>query len=98
MTDFRVDVEELDGVVAELTAAQAALRELADDVSVEVAALRADWIGLASDSHDVAHVVWSAEFASMHDALVAMRAAARHAHTVYSGAAHANRSLWEQVR
>jgi WXG100 family type VII secretion target len=98
MTSFRVDVEELDGVVARLAAAQASLRELASDVSGEVAALHTDWIGLASDSHDVAHVVWSTEFASMHDALVAMRAAALHAHTAYSGAAHANRSLWEQVR
>lgn len=98
MTSFRVDVEELDGVVAQLGATQVALRQVADDLAAEVRALHTLWTGLAGDSHDVAHVAWSAGFASMHDALLAMRDAALHAHTAYSDAAQANRSLWEQVR
>lgn len=98
MTGFRVDVAELDVVVAHLAATQEALGRLADDVAVEVAALHAEWGGLASDAHAAAHDVWSAEFGAMHAALVVMQTAARDAHTAYSGAARANRSLWEQVR
>ena len=98
MTSFRVDVEELDGVVARLAAAQATLRGLADDVAREVAALHAEWTGLAGDAHQGSHRAWSAEFAAMHASLASMRAAALHAHRAYSGAARANLSMWEQVR
>jgi WXG100 family type VII secretion target len=95
---YSVDLEELDLLVAEMTACERGLEELAADVEREMAALREVWEGLAAEAQRAAHEEWATGMAEMRQALGRLRAAARTAHDNYTAAGAANAAMWERLR
>ncbi|WP_101525302.1 WXG100 family type VII secretion target [Nocardioides houyundeii] len=98
MTAFRVDVEELRLVVAEMTACQAALDDLVGDADAVTRDLHAEWSGLARDAHVTSYARWRGEFADMTQALAGIRDLGDTAQANYTAAVGANLSMWGQVR
>ena len=98
MTDYTVDVVELDSVVVAMTACQRALADLAADVEGETRGLHETWAGLASEAHGAAYSRWRGDFAEMTAALNGIRALAELARANYTAAVEANVAMWEQLR
>lgn len=94
---YSVDLDELAVVLERMARCHAALQGLAGDVEAEVAALHADWSGLAREAHGGHHAGWSAGFTAMREALGVMRSAGRAAHDHYLAATDANLAMWRQV-
>jgi WXG100 family type VII secretion target len=98
MTAYRVDVEELRLVVAEMAACQRALDDLATDADAVTRGLHAEWAGLARDAHVTSYSRWRGEFADMTQALAAIRALGETAEGNYTAAVEANVAMWGQLR
>lgn len=98
MTRFTVDLDELDAVVSSLDAFGKTFAKQLTDLQTAIAALQQDWLGDAADAQRVAHQRLATGAKEMHTAVVALHAAARHAHQSYSAAVHANQTMWKQVR
>ena len=63
-----------------------------------MAALHADWEGLARDAHATSHASWRTSFGEMSTALTGLRAVGDTARSNYTAAVEANVAMWEQVR
>ena len=98
MTDYTVDVDELDSVVVAMTTCQRVLAALAADVEGETRGLHETWAGLASEAHSGAYSRWRGDFAEMTAALHGIRALAELARANYTAAVEANVAMWEQLR
>jgi WXG100 family type VII secretion target len=95
---YQVDLDELQRVIDGLDAFQEKLdHQLAglDRVNGE---LHVTWEGEAAQANTVAHRKLAQGAREVHQALVAMHAAARQAHASYQAAAQANVDTWKQVR
>ena len=98
MTDaFAIDPDELDAVVADIARTEAALETLTNDIERQVAKLHQSWEGLAAQAQREAQDEWEQGLLTMRQALADLRAAAEQASHNYSGAAEANRSMWEEL-
>jgi len=95
---YAVDLELARDVVGSLTAVESELDEVVVDLRWRVARLHEMWAGTAAAAHLVAHGSWEASYRDMHEALVAMRRALGTAASNYSQAAHANTTMWDEVR
>ncbi|WP_017933768.1 WXG100 family type VII secretion target [Nocardioides sp. Iso805N] len=98
MTRFKVDLAELDSVVRSLDAFGATFATQLGDLETAISALQKDWLGDAADAQSEVHRRIAAGAKEMHAAVVELHAAARKAHSSYSGAAAANVAIWRQVR
>jgi WXG100 family type VII secretion target len=98
MTAFRADLDELEAVVASLTACVRRLATLDDDLARAQRLGQAAWAGLSADAQAAAWADWQRGSATMRDALDRMRVAADHAREQYASAADLNVALWAQVR
>lgn len=98
MTRFKVDLDELDAVVASLDAFAATFARQLGDLQTTIAALQKDWLGEAAEAQATAHQRLASGAKEMHTAVVALHGAARHAHQSYSAAVAANQTMWKQVR
>ena len=96
--DFSIDADELDAVIADVAKTQQQLASLTQDVEQEVAALQSVWEGLAAQAQTEAQAEWRQGMLDMREALEALRAAARTAHSNYTGAADSNVTMWQQLR
>lgn len=96
--DFAIDADELDAVVADLEKTESALEVFTADLEAQMKTLHDTWEGLAAQAHTEAHQEWTNGMNAMRQAMADLRAAARLAHGNYTGAAEANRSMWEQMR
>lgn len=94
MTSFRVDLEQLDLLVERMSALEADLSDVHDDVESRMRRLQVVWSGRAAAEHQVAFQRWSSGAASAHEALVRLREIARAAHGNYGAAVTANRAMW----
>jgi WXG100 family type VII secretion target len=98
MTDaFAIDPDELDAVVADIARTESALETLTTDIERQVARLHESWDGLAAQAQREAQDEWEQGLLTMRQALADLRAAAEQASRNYSGAADANRSMWEEL-
>jgi WXG100 family type VII secretion target len=95
---YAVDLELARDVVASLTAAESELDDVVVDLRWRVARLHEMWAGTAAAAHLTAHGSWEASYREMHEALVAMRRALGTAASNYTAAAHANTTMWNEVR
>jgi WXG100 family type VII secretion target len=96
--DYTLDPDELDEVIGRLEHCEGALERLTADLAKQMATLQETWEGLAADAQREAHEEWTQGMRAMRQALAELRAAARIAHGNYLGAAHANLTMWEQLR
>ncbi|QZY29725.1 WXG100 family type VII secretion target [Nocardioides coralli] len=94
---FRVDLDHLADVVAQLERDHARLVALADRLGARVARLHDDWEGAAAAAHLVAQARWDHGFAQMRTALAAMAGAAGTARRNYATAGETNLAMWRQV-
>ena len=97
VVDLAVDMAELDAVIADVQACETRLETLTDDLDRQVRALQDSWEGLAAQAQQEAHAEWTRGMRDMRTALADLRAAARQAHSNYSGAADTNVAMWRQV-
>jgi len=95
---FTLDVEDLDAVISDLEGTEARLESLTADLEAQMRTLHETWEGLAAQAHVEAHDEWTTGMRAMRQAMSDLRAAARAAHSNYTAAADANRSMWEQMR
>ena len=98
MTNYSVDVDELAAVVAAMSACQHDLVDLAADVEGSTRGLHDAWSGLAREAHAASHARWTAEFADMKAALLALREVADVARHNYTAAVETNVAMWAQLR
>lgn len=94
---FSVDLNELDGVVADVQQTENALEQLTADLEAQIRALHTVWEGLAAEAQQAAHRTWEQGMADMRAALADLRAAAHAAHTNYTASAQANADMWESL-
>lgn len=98
MAKFTVDLDRLDGIVAEITRFDQRLESAVADMDARVNQLHATWTGAAAGAHRKAHEEWRRGVAEMRAALAVMRRCATTAHDNYGAAATANARMWEQAR
>ncbi|MBO0728487.1 MAG: WXG100 family type VII secretion target [Acidimicrobiaceae bacterium] len=98
MTRFRVDLDELDRVVAGLDGFAKALSAGLAELDQVIDTVHQDWVGEAARAQTLAHHKLAVAAREMHTALLGLHAAGRHAHGSYQGAVHANTQTWKQVR
>jgi WXG100 family type VII secretion target len=95
---YRIDLDELHRVIESLDAFQRKLDGRLADLDKVNGELHVTWEGEAAQANTVAHRKLTRGAREVHQALVAMHAAARQAHTSYQAAARANVETWKQVR
>lgn len=95
---FTIDADELDEVIGDVVKCETALSTLTADLAKQIKALQSVWEGLAADAQKEAHEEWTTGMRGMRTALKDLRAAAKLAHTNYTGAAQTNLTMWKQVR
>lgn len=94
---FRVDLDELAGVVTSLARRQRSLEALAARLAGDVRRLQEEWDGVAAEAHAAAQAEWDAGCAAMREALADLRAAAAAAGDHYDGAVAANVAMWREL-
>jgi WXG100 family type VII secretion target len=94
MARQRVEVDQLEQVIADLQAITRALEEAARDAADAVARLQGTWSGVGADAHQIAHARWAADAEEMQDAVVLMHQALATAHGNYQRALGSNHGMW----
>lgn len=97
MRGFAVEPDEVEAVVAGLTATQRRLEALADDLDRQIRALHQGWEGGAAAAHETAHRHWRAGLEELRGALHALSAAGTRAVESYRAASADNVTMWRQV-
>lgn len=95
---YRVDLDELQRVIDSLDAFQRTLDRQLASLDRANGELHVTWEGEAAQANVLAHRKLAHGGREVHQALVAMHAAARQAHASYHAAAQANVETWKQVR
>ena len=95
---YSIDPDDLDEIITDLQKCETALELLTGDLDKQIKALQETWDGLAATAQQEAHEEWTTGMVAMRTALADLRAAARQAHGNYTGAAHANLTMWRRVR
>lgn len=93
MAGFRVDLEQLDDVVARLGALVGFVEQHLDDLEARVAKLPTVWAGLAATAQAEAHRSWDEGARDLRDGIETMRAAAQKAREDYAAAVAANLAM-----
>lgn len=94
MSSFRVNLEQLDLLIERMSAVEAELAGVHDDVESRMQRLQVVWSGRAAAEHQVAFQRWSSGAVQAREALAQLRRIARLAHGNYSGAVTANQAMW----
>jgi WXG100 family type VII secretion target len=92
--DYAVDLEELEGVIADLEKCEHALEVLTNDIGHHMKALQSTWEGLSAQAQAEAQEEWEQGLADMRAALADMRAAARVASDNYHLMISTNTGMW----
>lgn len=92
-TEFTVDVQRLDDLVARLSNLSGYLTEQLDLIDDKVATLDGAWETVAADAYRDAHRLWSTGAREFATGLADISDAARAAHTRYTTAAEVNRKM-----
>lgn len=92
-TEFTVDVERLDNLVARLAGLAGYLTEQLDLIDDKVATLDGAWETVAANAYRDAHRLWYTGAREFATGLADISDAARTAHTRYTTAAEVNRKM-----
>lgn len=95
---FGIDLAELDDVVRDLERTESSLQRITSDLEQQMKALHDVWEGLAAQAHTEAHRQWTEGMATMRQAMIDLRTAARLAHGNYTAAAEANTTMWRDMQ
>ena len=95
---YKVDLGELQRVIDSLEAFGGRLDAQLCELDRVNGDLHVTWEGEAATAQIEAHRKLTEGAREVHQALLAMHAAARHAHASYHAAAQANAQTWKQVR
>ena len=95
--NYAVDLDELDQLIAEITAFAERLDARLNEADQKVQTMHRFWSGAAAQDHAAAHQRWLAGMRQMHEALTKMRADAQIAHLNYSSAVAANTTMWARL-
>lgn len=91
---FSVDLDQLDGLITQLSNLSTFLAERLGDLDQRAAAVHAGaWSGAAAAAHEAAHREWAAGAREFSDGVAAMGVALRQAHGHYSTAQTVNGSM-----
>ncbi|WP_433525858.1 WXG100 family type VII secretion target [Nocardia pseudovaccinii] len=94
MSEFSVDLEDLDHIVARLSGLADFINDHLDDIDDEVAAHTGiGWESVAAQQYSEAHQQWMTGAREFADGVREMSDAARKAHTRYSTAADVNKQM-----
>ena len=91
---FRVDLGELDDVIAEMSKFDQDAESLCAHVDQLVARLHVTWAGDAAEAQRVAHERWKRGAEEMRSAVTDLRKVGKTAHSNYSAAVKANVGMW----
>lgn len=94
-SEFAVDIERLDNLVARLANLAGYLTEQLDLIDDRVATLDGAWETLAADAYRDAHRLWSTGAREFTTGLADISDSARTAHTRYTTAAQVNKKMLE---
>lgn len=94
-SEFTVDIERLDNLVARLSNLAGYLTEQLDLIDDKVATLDGAWETLAANAYRDAHQLWSTGAREFATGLADISDAARTAHTRYTTAAQVNKKMLE---
>ncbi|MFC6011794.1 WXG100 family type VII secretion target [Nocardia lasii] len=93
-SQFSVDMEQLDQIVARLAGLAGYVADHLDQIDDKVATLQGGiWEGVAAEAYQVAHTQWISGAKEFAEGLRDMSTAAKSAHTRYSGAADLNKKM-----
>lgn len=98
MDGYRVDLGQLEAVMARLERFDRVLEWVLADADQQVERLHRTWTGQAAAQHREAHQKWAQGAADLKQALAEMHQVAATAHGNYSRAADTNVAMWRQVR
>lgn len=94
MSEFSVNMDQLDQIVARIAGLAGFVADHLDDIDDQVATLKgSNWEGIAADAYHVAHAQWTTGAREFADGLRDMSAAAKSAHTRYGDAADINKKM-----
>ncbi|MFE6924109.1 WXG100 family type VII secretion target [Nocardia sp. NPDC057663] len=93
-SEFSVDMDQLDQIVARLAGLAGFVADHLDDIDDQVAKLKGtSWEGLAADAYQVAHLQWVTGAREFAEGIRDMSDAAKAAHGRYTTAADANKRM-----
>ncbi len=95
MTQYAVNLEELDHVVGRAGTLTQQVDTWLRDLDAMLSRLQERWSGEAATAQLEAHKQWAHGAQQMRDALDELRLSAQAAHTNYSSALSANREMWQ---
>ncbi|MEV4209154.1 WXG100 family type VII secretion target [Nocardia salmonicida] len=94
MSEFSVNMDQLDQIVARIAGLAGYVADHLDDIDDQVATLKGgSWEGIAADAYQVAHTQWVSGAREFADGLRDMSTAAKSAHTRYGNAAEINKKM-----
>ncbi|MEV5834253.1 WXG100 family type VII secretion target [Nocardia sp. NPDC052112] len=94
MSEFSVNLDDLDRIVARLSGLAGFISDHLDDIDAEVAALTGtDWESVAAQAYSEAHQQWMTGAREFAEGIREISDAARKAHTRYSSAADVNKQM-----
>ncbi|GGN94260.1 hypothetical protein GCM10011610_57000 [Nocardia rhizosphaerihabitans] len=94
MSEFSVNMDELDQIVARIAGLAGYVADHLDDIDDQVATLKgSSWEGIAADAYQIAHTQWATGAREFADGLRDMSTAAKSAHTRYGNAADINKKM-----
>lgn len=95
MSDYAVDLGELDSVVGHAGDLTNQVELWLHDLEALLSRLHETWSGQAASAQLEAHQRWVLGTRHMHNSLHALKASAHTAHTNYSSAVAANSKMWQ---
>ncbi|MFF0541292.1 WXG100 family type VII secretion target [Nocardia thailandica] len=94
MSEFSVDMDQLDQLVARLAGLAGYVADNLDDIDDQVATLKgSSWEGIAADAYHTAHTQWVTGAREFAEGIRDMSDAAKAAHTRYGNAADLNKKM-----
>lgn len=84
----------MDQLTERLQAGVNELTRILDHLNQEVATLRGNWTGSATDAYDRAQRQWTAQLREMNELLAQHRGTAHHAQEIFRDARRRNAEIW----
>lgn len=92
--DMNIDFGALDTTAGDITGAASGIQGRLDQLDSDLAPLRADWTGSASDAYQTAKAQWTAAMTDIHALLAQVPGMVSQSNSDYQTAEGANASRW----
>ncbi|MGF1662898.1 MAG: WXG100 family type VII secretion target [Kineosporiaceae bacterium] len=93
--EMRVNFGALETTAADIQGSAGRIRGRLDQLDSELAPLRSDWTGAASEAYQVAKAEWTKAITDMQQVLTQLGAAVSASNTEYQATERANQSRWQ---